>query len=171
MPVSHTNEKHSPSAWKFSNAIPSWSWNGLDGKPAKVEVYSRALIVELYINGKKVGKKKFKNNCRFDFKVKYESGEIIAINRDKDGKELSRNRLKTAGNETVLSIIPEKTKVKNGEVCFVRLRYAEKEGTSRRWWYYPTKNTIYSFIYSFYVLYIDFYLSTDLVLSTVCPRF
>ena len=26
VPVTHTDDKHSPSAWKFSNAIPSWSW-------------------------------------------------------------------------------------------------------------------------------------------------
>lgn len=129
VPVSHTNDKHSPSAWKFSNALPSWSWNGLDGKKAKVEVYSRAHIVELYINGKKVGKKKFKKNCRFDFSVKYSGGEITAVNLDKNGKELSRNCLKTAGNETVLTVLPEKSEVKAGEVCFVRLKYTDRNGT------------------------------------------
>ena len=128
VPVSHTGEKHSPSAWKFSNAIASWSWNGLDGKKASVEVYSRAPAVELYINGKKVAKKKFKKNCRFDFKVKYKGGEITAVNIGKDGKELSRNSLKTAGTETVLSVLPEKTQVKEGEVCFIRLKYTDGNG-------------------------------------------
>ena len=128
VPVSHTNDKHSPSAWKFSNALPSWSWNGLDGKKAKVEVYSRAPVVELYVNGKKVAKKKFKKNCRFDFKIKYFGGEITAVNRDKNGKELSRNFLKTAGDETMLSVIPEKTEAAKGEVLFVRLKYTDKDG-------------------------------------------
>lgn len=128
VPVSHTGERHSPSAWKFSNALPSWSWNGLDGKKARVEVYSRAPIVELFINGKKVGKKKFKKNCRFDFKVRYSSGEITAVNKDKNGNELSRSSLKTAGAETFLSVIPEKKAVKPGEVCFVRLKYTDKNG-------------------------------------------
>jgi beta-galactosidase len=128
VPVSHTNEKHSPSAWKFSNAIPSWSWNGLDGKKAKVEVYSRAPRVELYINGKKVGAKKFKKNCKFDFTVTYQSGEITAVALDKAGKELSRNSLFTAGNETVLSVTPEKSEVKENEVCFVRLQYTDGKG-------------------------------------------
>lgn len=128
VPVSHTNKKHSPSAWKFSNAIPSWSWNGLDGKKASVEVYSRAPVVELYVNGKKVGRKKFKKNCRFDFGVKYRGGEITAVNLDKKGKEISRSSLKTAGEETVLSVVPEKSTVKAGEVCFVRLRYTDESG-------------------------------------------
>lgn len=128
VPVSHTGEKHSPSAWKFSNALPSWSWNGLDGKKASVEVYSCAPIVELYINGKKVGRKKFGKNCRFDFSVKYESGEITAVSLDKNGKELARNSLKTAGDETVLTVAPEKTEVKPGELCFVKLRYTDAAG-------------------------------------------
>lgn len=129
VPVSHTGEKHSPSAWKFSNAIPSWSWNGLDGKKAKVEVYSRAPVVELYINGKKVGRKKFKKNCRFDFDVKYRGGEITAVNLDKNGNELARSSLKTAGDETKLSVVPEKPEVEKGEVCFVRLKYTDEGGT------------------------------------------
>lgn len=128
VPVSHTKEKHSPSAWKFSNALPSWSWNGLCGKKAKVEVYSRAPIVELYINGKRVGRKKFKKNCRFDFNVKYYDGEITAVNLGRDGKELSRNSLKTAGGETRLTVTPEKGSVKRGEVCFVNLAYTDGNG-------------------------------------------
>lgn len=129
VPVSHTNERHSPSAWKFSNAIPSWSWNGLNGYDAKVEVYSRAPVVELYVNGKKAGRKKFGKNCRFDFKVKYYDGEITAVNLDKNGNELSRNTLKTANDETILSVTPEKKTVKKGEICFIHLDYTDENGT------------------------------------------
>lgn len=128
VPVSHTNEKHSPSAWKFSNAIPSWSWNGLGGKKARVEVYCRAPVVELYINGVKAGRKKFAKNCRFDFDVRYQDGEVTAVGLDKDGKELSRHSLKTAGEETLLSVLPEKREVNEGEVCFVRLKYTDENG-------------------------------------------
>lgn len=128
VPVTHTREKHSPSAWKFSNALPSWSWNGLDGRKAKVEVYSRAPIVELYVNGKKVGRKKFRKNCRFDFSVTYESGEITAVNLDENGNEINRNTLYTAGEERVLSVLPEKEKVEKGEICFVRLQFTDQNG-------------------------------------------
>ena len=60
-PVNHTGEKHSPSAWKMSNAIPSWSWRGCAGKPANVEVYARGRSVELLVNGKSVGRKELKD--------------------------------------------------------------------------------------------------------------
>ena len=96
-----------------------------------MEVYSRAPVVELLVNGKRVGKKKFKKNCRFDFKVKYYGGEIVAIGRDKSGRELSRNSLKTAGAETVLSVEPEKEEVKAGELCFVRLRFTDRKGNGK----------------------------------------
>lgn len=128
VPVNHTHDSHSPSAWKFSNAIPSWSWRGCDGADAKVEVYSRAPVVELYINGKLVGKKKFKRNCRFDFNVTYHDGEVVAVAKDKQGNELSRNSLKTAEEETFLSVMPEKSMVANGEVCFVPIRFTDKAG-------------------------------------------
>ncbi len=129
VPVNHTKDKHSPSAWKFSNAIPSWSWNGLAGKPAEVEVYSRAPRVALYINGKKVGEKKFKKNCRYTFKTNYADGEIKAVALSKDGKELASNILTTAGSETRLAVAPEKMEVKAGELCFVRLRFTDAAGT------------------------------------------
>lgn len=128
VPVSHTKEKHSPSAWKFSNALPTWSWNGLDGKRAKVEVYSRAPIIELQLNGKRVGRKKFRKNCRFDFKIKYFGGELTAIAYDQDGNETGRNSLITADDETKLSVIPEKSVVTKGEVCFVPISYTDGKG-------------------------------------------
>ena len=128
VPVNHTNERHSPSAWKFSNALPTWSWNGLNGEPAKVEVYARAAAVELYVNGKKVGRKKFRKNCRFDFKTKYYDGEVTAVAYNGEGKEIGRHTLRTAGDETVLTVLPEKERAKPGEVCFVRLRFTDKAG-------------------------------------------
>ena len=128
VPVNHTNDPHSPSAWKFSNALPTWSWNGCGGKKAKVEVYSRAPIVELYINDKKVGRKKLGKNCKFDFNVTYQEGTITAVGLDKDGTELSRNSLTSAKADTVLTVSPEKEVVGKGEVCFVNLTYTDKEG-------------------------------------------
>ena len=33
-PVNHTGDRHSPSAWKMTNAMPSWSWTGCEGQEA-----------------------------------------------------------------------------------------------------------------------------------------
>ena len=128
IPVNHTNDKHSPSSWKMTNAVESWSWNGFSGRKAKIEVYVRAAKVELYVNGVKAGVKKFKKNCLFKFKTTYRDGEITAVAYDVGGKELSRSSLKTAGNETVLSVCPESGTVTPDGLCYVRLKFTDKAG-------------------------------------------
>ncbi len=128
IPVNHTHDSPSPSCWKFTNAFPSWSWNGCDGNDAKVEVYSRAPVVKLLVNGKQVGQKKLGKNCRFEFRTKYYGGEVTAVACDADGNELSRSSLRTAGDETVLSVRPEERSVPAGKLAFVRLDFTDNAG-------------------------------------------
>ena len=45
---------HSP--WSWNDAVSGWSWNGFEGKPVQIEVYSEAEEVALYINGELAGK-------------------------------------------------------------------------------------------------------------------
>ncbi len=45
-PPCHTG-KHSPSAWKMTNARRSWSWRGCTGRKTVVEVYLQAFAVDL----------------------------------------------------------------------------------------------------------------------------
>ena len=127
-PLCHDSKRHSPSAWKMSNAMPSWSWQGFEGKKAHVEVYARAAQVELLLNGKSVGKQSMKNNCLFTFRVPYENGTLEAVAYDASGKEMGRCALKTAEAETVLQAVPEGTQVKPGHLCFIRLQYADAQG-------------------------------------------
>lgn len=127
-PLCHDSKRHSPSAWKMTNAMPSWSWQGCEGKKAHVEVYARAAQVELLLNGKSVGKQSMKNNCLFTFRVSYENGTLEAVAYDASGKEMGRCALKTAEAETVLQAVPEETQVKPGHLCFIRLQYADAQG-------------------------------------------
>ena len=127
-PLCHDSKRHSPSAWKMSNAMPSWSWQGFEGKKAHVEVYARAAQVDLLLNGKSVGKQSMKNNCLFTFRVPYENGTLEAVAYDASGKEMGRCALKTAEAETVLQAVPEETQVKPGHLCFIRLQYADAQG-------------------------------------------
>lgn len=126
-PVNHTNDKHSPSAWKMSNAMESWSFAGCEGQKANVEVYARAYRVDLFVNGKKVGSKKTKNDCIVKFSCTYESGKIEAISYDEQGKKIGKALLKTAEPETVLTMEPEEKQVASGHLSFVRIRYTDKE--------------------------------------------
>lgn len=128
-PVNHTGEKHSPSAWKMTNAIESWSWEGCEGKVAEVEVYARAARVDFFLNGKKVGSNTLKNSCDTRFKVEYQPGMLETVVYNQKGKEISRNTLYTAGKETELRAIAEEQSVQKDHLAFIRLQYTDKNGT------------------------------------------
>ena len=127
-PLCHAENRHSPSAWKMTNAMPSWSWRGREGKKAHVEVYARAAQVELFLNGKSVGKRAMKNDCLFHFHVPYENGTLEAVSYDANGREISRNALTTAGEETMLRAVPEQETVQAGHLCYIRLQYTDRNG-------------------------------------------
>ncbi len=42
--------------WVISDAAASWNWDGMEGKPAIVEVYAQGDEVELLLNGTSLGK-------------------------------------------------------------------------------------------------------------------
>lgn len=127
-PICHAGRSHSPSAWKMTNAMPTWSFRGWEGKPAHVEVYARADSVELLLNGASLGRKQVKNNCVFTFQVPYANGKLEAVAYDAPGHEIGRSTLETAGEETILRAVPEETMVRAGHLSFIRLQYTDSNG-------------------------------------------
>ena len=130
-PVNHTGDRHSPSAWKMTNAMPSWSWTGCEGRKANVEVYARAARVELVLNGHTVGSKTLKNDCLARFSIPYESGTLEAVSYDAADHEIGRCKLQSAGGTTRLTLDAEEPTVKPGHLCYVRLRYTDENGITK----------------------------------------
>ena len=130
-PVNHTGDRHSPSAWKMTNALPSWSWTSCEGKKANVEVYARAARVELVLNGHTVGSKTLKNDCLARFSIPYESGTLEAVSYDAADHEIGRCKLQSAGGTTRLTLDAEEPTVKPGHLCYVRLRYTDENGITK----------------------------------------
>lgn len=130
-PVSHTGDRHSPSAWKMTNAMPSWSWTGCEGRKANVEVYARAARVELVLNGHTVGSKTLKNDCLARFSIPYESGTLEAVSYDAADHEIGRCKLQSAGGTTRLTLDAEEPTVKPGHLCYIRLRYTDENGITK----------------------------------------
>ena len=123
----YQKEKLRLTGWQLTKALESWAWDGCNGEPAKVEVYARAAQVELFINGKSVGKKKVKK-CRANFNTTYQNGEITAVSYDENGREINRYSLHTAGKETVLQVRPEEKTVKPEGLAFIQLQYTDNKG-------------------------------------------
>ena len=130
-PVNHTGDRHSPSAWKMTNAMPSWSWTGCEERKANVEVYARAARVELVLNGHTVGSKTLKNDCLARFSIPYESGTLEAVSYDAADHEMGRCKLQSAGGTTRLTLDAEEPTVKPGHLCYIRLRYTDENGITK----------------------------------------
>lgn len=125
-PVNMSDETTNRSVWRGTNAFPSWSWRGCEGKPALVEVYAEGEEAELIINGKAIEKKKLeaKKAC---FETVYEAGEIEAVAYDQNGEEISRGRLKSAEGKLHIGIIPE-TQAVNGKLLYVNINICDEKG-------------------------------------------
>lgn len=117
-PISDQGKRVGKSVWRGTNAIPSWSWRGCEGKKTTVEVYTKAPQVELLLNGNSLGKKKTKAYKAL-FQVPYSEGTLTAVAYDKLGREQSRTELKSASGEFSLAIEPEKVSAKPGEIVYV----------------------------------------------------
>ncbi len=130
-PVNHTGERHSPSAWKMTNAMASWSWRGCEGRKANVEVYARGARVELLLNGRTVGSKALKNDCLAKFSIPYENGILEAVSYDTAGKERGRCKLQSADVTTCLRAEAEQPTAAPGHLCYIRLRYTDENGITK----------------------------------------
>ena len=132
-PVNHPGVRPVKSSWRGTNAIPCWSWSKCEGNKAIVEVYFDCAYAELYLNNKKIGKKKAKE-CRVIFKTKYQSGKLEAVCFDHSGKELGRCTLSTI-NANEINVSFEKKEAYSGEILYVPVHIGdgdEVQGNSDR---------------------------------------
>lgn len=97
------------SFWGWPNEWKSWNWQGNEGVPLQVSVYSRCDEIRLELNGKVVGTKSVSEETKLtaSFEVPFQPGELIAIGFI-DGKEIARQSLKTTGKPALLKITPER---------------------------------------------------------------
>lgn len=117
--------------WSWSDSVSSWSWEGYEGKPVIVEVYSEAEEVELFINGEFVGKKPTGNAHNFtaEFDTTYRPGEMIAVSYSK-GKEAGRYVLKSAQNNLNLNVDVDRPKIvaDDSDLAFINISLADDNG-------------------------------------------
>lgn len=86
---------------------PHWNGAGKEGKPIDVWVNSNADNVELFLNGKSLGKKDMPRNGHLNWMINYEPGILKAI-AYKKGKKLEA-KVETTGKPVEVVISPYKT--------------------------------------------------------------
>lgn len=127
-PVNQDSKKLVKSVWRGTNAIESWAWKDCEGRTAEIEVYSNACFIELYLNGKKLGRKKVKE-CKAFFKTKYKAGELRAVALDSKKNTIAQSQLNSAQGELHIDTACEQKDAKAGEVLFFDVCLCDKNGT------------------------------------------
>lgn len=119
-PANHPGVDVIKSAWRGTNAIPSWSWKGCEGNHVTVEVYSRAAKVVLSLNGEVIGEA-VPENCKASFETMYKPGNLTAVGYDENGTEVERGILQSAAGENSIHLRADCGEIINGAVVFIEV--------------------------------------------------
>lgn len=110
--------------------LPHWDWT--DGDKIQVHVFSSCSEVELFLNGRTLGRKKKGIISRLVWKdVIFEKGVIEAVGFDECGNEIARARNTTPGIPSCIGakIDIEKCEDRAGFYAFVEVFITDEDGT------------------------------------------
>lgn len=120
------------SEWSDKDVLhifPHWNWN--EGDIVDVwTYYNNADEVELYLNGKSLGKKsKPEDTFHVWWRVPFEAGMIKAVSR-KDGKEVLTKEIKTSGSAVKIRLIPDREEIDadGRDLSFVTVEVVDQNG-------------------------------------------
>lgn len=116
--------------------LPHWNWEGYEGKPIPVFVYTNYPSAELFVNGKSYGRQTknrqtVENRYRLMWhNVTYEPGEVKVIAYDADGKAVAEKKVYTAGKPHHIELQTDYTSLKadGKDLAYVTVRVVDKEG-------------------------------------------
>ncbi len=119
------------SYWGWHDELNSWNWDGYEGEPIKVKVYSSYPEVKLELNGEVIGTAQIDSTDKYtaEFEFPYVSGELKASGMS-DGKEQESVVLQTTGSASQLELDAEKVVISADEnaLAFINVRSADQKG-------------------------------------------
>jgi beta-galactosidase len=74
--------------------FPHWNWQGKEGKPIKLYAYTNCEEVELFFNGKSIGKKKSIPFTKLEWELVYKPGKLEARGYNK-GRTVAKDIVET----------------------------------------------------------------------------
>lgn len=119
------------SKWHWYDVVDSWNWQGQEGKPLEVDVYSSCTAVELFLNGKSLGKKNTNRQTQFKetWMVPYQSGELKAVGYE-GKKKVSESILRTAAAPDRIKLSADKNEIlsDNQDLSYVTVELTDTKG-------------------------------------------
>lgn len=132
-PPHRVGVKKTPSNWRGTDALQTWTWPGREGTATEVEVYTSAAAVELWQQGRCLGRRPAgrEHGCTAVFPVTYQPGELVAIAYGADGGTLGRTSLRTASGDVSMRLRTDRTVLAADEqaLAFVTVELADSQGT------------------------------------------
>ncbi len=109
--------------------LPHWNWKGAEGQVKDVWVYSNCTEVELWLNGKSLGRKKMEPLGHLEWKVAYKPGVLQAIGYI-NGKKVLVSKRETTGNaaKAVLTADRKEIRADNKDVAVVTVTVQDVAG-------------------------------------------
>jgi beta-galactosidase len=97
------------SGWGWTECEHAWTWNGYEGKPVTVDVYSAAEEVELLLNGNSMGRQPAGKANRFKarFELAFMPGTLEAVSYTQ-GLQISSDAVHSAGEPAAIRIVSDK---------------------------------------------------------------
>jgi beta-galactosidase len=105
-------ERQEWSKWHWHDAVDDWNWGGNEGKQLEVNVYSSCEQVELFHNGKSLGKQFTDRSNQFiaTWMVPYQSGVLKAVGY-RGRKKIAEAELKSAGEPAKIRLSADRSEI------------------------------------------------------------
>ena len=129
-PLPALGKKEDVSYWGWKNESLSWNWKGLEGKPLKVNVYTRAPKVRLYLNDELLGEQSVsEKNYTTTFMVNYQPGKLKAV-AVYDNNESSCAVLETAGTPVAIRLTADRNVITadKNDLSYITIELIDKKG-------------------------------------------
>lgn len=115
---------------KMVHLLPHWNFAGMEGEPIKVWIYSNCEEVELFLNGKSLGRQKLAAVDHGRWSVPYEPGEIKAVGYV-NSKVVCEDIQKTTDKPVALKLRLENTNAKqDGDIAVFTCYAVDKDGNT-----------------------------------------
>lgn len=109
--------------------FPHWNLDGWEGKKVSVWAYSNCDQVQLWVNGKNLGRKDMPSLGHLTWDAVYKPGKVIAVGY-KNGKKVIRKEIVTTGEPEGLVLVPHKKELAadGQDISVIDISVVDSEG-------------------------------------------